>query len=53
MSKEPPGMGGEENGELLFNEYRVLVLQDGNVLEIHCNVHIIHTTVLYTKKWLR
>lgn len=27
-------MGGEENGELLFNEYRVLVLQDGNVLEM-------------------
>ena len=28
------GVGGRENGELLFNEYRVLVSNDEKVLEM-------------------
>lgn len=28
------GLGGRENGELLFNGYRALLLQNGKVLEI-------------------
>ena len=31
------GVGGEENGELLFNGYRVSVWDDKKVLEMNCS----------------
>ena len=39
---------GRENRELLFNGYRVSVLQDENVLEMFQNVNVLNTI-----EWLR
>lgn len=47
-------MGGRRGEGQLFNEYRVSVFQDENVLEdlFHNNVNTLNTTELYTQKWL-
>lgn len=48
------GLGREGTGELLLNEYRILVMQDEKVLEICCTrickyisyMHIANSTIL-------
>ena len=41
-------------GEFLFDEYRILVLQDENSGDwLYNNVNVLNTTQCYTLKWLR
>lgn len=48
-----PGAGGGSNQELLFNEYRALVWEGENFLELndgdgsHNNVNVLNTIKLY------
>lgn len=44
------GLGGGRNGVLLFNGYKVSVLQDENILEIGCTTmwHNVNTTEPHT-----
>ena len=42
------------HGEFLFDEYRILVLQDENSGDwLYNNVNVLNTTQRYTLKWLR
>ena len=46
---------GRENGEMLFNGYRISILQDENNSRnwLHSNVHIPNIIQSYLQKWLR
>lgn len=46
MNGGSQGLGGEEMGELLFNEHRVS-RQDENVLEICCKAMCAEVAILY------
>lgn len=42
------GTGGRGKGKLLFNEYRVSVMQEEKVQEVYNNVHIVNSIIMYT-----
>lgn len=48
------GVGWGRNGELLFNGYRISVLQDEKSSRdwLHNRVNTLNTTELYPLKWL-